>query len=43
MGSLSLEKVDHLLWLGRYMERCYTTQRFILATYDKALDSTDGN
>ncbi|MGL5173990.1 MAG: alpha-E domain-containing protein [Olsenella sp.] len=43
MGSLSLEKVDHLLWLGRYMERCYTTQRFILTTYDKALDSTDGN
>lgn len=43
MGSLSLEKVDHLLWLGRYMERCFTTQRFILATYDKALDSTDGN
>lgn len=43
MGSLSLEKVDHLLWLGRYIERSYTTQRFILSTYDKALDSTEGN
>ena len=43
MGSLSLEKVDHLLWLGRYIERSYTTQRFIIATYDKAIDSTEGN
>lgn len=43
MGTLSLSKVDHLLWLGRYIERSYTTQRFILATYDKSLDSTEGN
>ncbi len=43
MGALSIEKVDHLLWLGRYMERSYTTQRFIIATYDRALDSTEGN
>lgn len=43
MGTLSLEKVDHLLWLGRYIERAFTTQRFILDTYDKALDSTEGN
>ena len=43
MGTFSLEKVDHLLWLGRYIERSYTTQRFILTTYDRALDSTEGN
>ncbi len=43
MGALSIEKVDHLLWLGRYMERSYTTQRFIIATYDRALDSVEGN
>ena len=43
MGALSIEKVDHLLWLGRYMERSYTTQRFIIATYDRALDTTEGN
>ena len=43
MGTLSLGKVDHLLWLGRYIERSYTTQRFIIATYDKALDSVEGN
>lgn len=43
MGSLSLEKVDHLLWLGRYVERSQTTHRFILSTYDAALDSVEGN
>lgn len=43
MSSLSVERVDRLLWLGRYMERCYTTLTFIIATYDKALDSTEGN
>lgn len=43
MGSLSLEKVDHLLWLGRYVERSQTTLRFILSTYDAALDSVEGN
>ena len=43
MGTFSLEKVDHLLWLGRYIERSFTTQRFILTTYDRALDSTEGN
>lgn len=43
MGTLSLERVDKLLWLGRYVERSYTTLLFILATYDAALDSTEGN
>ena len=43
MGSLSLEKIDHLLWLGRYVERSYTTLQFILVTYDAALDSIEGN
>lgn len=43
MSSLSAERVDRLLWLGRYIERCYTTLTFIVATYDKALDSVEGN
>ncbi|MFR9145116.1 MAG: alpha-E domain-containing protein [Mediterraneibacter sp.] len=32
MGIISMEKVDHLYWLGRYTERVYTTLRmfFIL-------------
>ena len=42
MGALSLEKVDHLLWLGRYMERSYTTLLFILDAYDEALDDAKG-
>ncbi len=38
-STISLEKADHLLWLGRYIERAYTTHKFILAAYDKALDA----
>ena len=41
MGALSIEKVDHLLWLGRYMERSYTTQRFIVDAHDRTLDSVE--
>lgn len=43
MGALSLERADRLLWLGRYVERAFTTQGFILATYDKAIDSEPGS
>lgn len=43
MGTLSVTKADHLLWLGRYVERTYTTLRFILHAYDKALDDPLGN
>ncbi len=41
MGSLSLDKIGHLFWLGRYIERSHTTLTFIMSTYDKAIDSTD--
>lgn len=43
MGTLSLERFNRLLWLGRYVERSYTTLQFILTTYDASLDSTEGN
>lgn len=47
MGTLSLNRIDHLLWLGRYLERAFTTQRFILTAYDRvadrALDDIDGD
>lgn len=43
MGTLSLERANRLLWLGRYVERAYTTQQFILAAYDASLDSVEGN
>ena len=42
MGSLSLDKIDHLLWLGRYIERSHTTLSFIMSTYDQAIDSEQG-
>lgn len=38
MGSLSINRIDQLLWLGRYLERGFTTQRFIVSTYDRVLD-----
>lgn len=38
MGIISLEKQDHLLWLGRYSERVYTTLKTFLLGYDQLLD-----
>lgn len=38
MGIISLEKQDHLFWLGRYTERVFTTIRTFLIGYDKMLD-----
>lgn len=43
MSSLSIERVDRLLWLGRYVERSYTTLHFVLSAYDASLDSVEGN
>ncbi len=43
MGSLSIERVDRLLWLGRYVERSYPTLHFVLEAYDASLDSVEGN
>lgn len=40
-SAISLEKADHLLWLGRYAERAYTTQKFILSAYDNAVRLRD--
>lgn len=38
MGIISIEKADHLFWLGRYMERVYTTLDTFFNYYDKMLD-----
>ena len=38
MGIISLEKQDHLYWLGRYSERVYTTLKTFLLGYDQMLD-----
>ena len=38
MGIISIEKADHLFWLGRYMERVYTTLDTFFSYYDRMLD-----
>lgn len=43
MGTLSLSKVGRLFWLGRYMERTYTTIRAIKPIAEAYVDGTEGN
>lgn len=40
MGSLTVNKIDRLYWMGRYAERVNTTLRFMMKYYD---DLIDGN
>ncbi|OUQ67605.1 hypothetical protein B5E53_08265 [Eubacterium sp. An11] len=42
MGIISVEKVDHLYWLGRYTERVYTTLRLFFHIYDKMIEQPEG-
>ncbi|NCB91817.1 MAG: hypothetical protein EOM40_04495 [Clostridia bacterium] len=42
MGIISLEQADHLLWLGRYSERVYTTIRLYSTGFDEMIDSDPG-
>lgn len=42
MGIISMEKVDHLYWLGRYTERVYTTLRMFFHLYDGMIEAPDG-
>ena len=39
MGIISLEKSNHLYWLGRYSERAFTTIRTFMDAYDTMLDN----
>ncbi|MCD8370458.1 MAG: alpha-E domain-containing protein [Clostridiales bacterium] len=41
MGIISLEKSDHLFWLGRYAERVFTTLDTFFRYYDRMLDSDE--
>ncbi|MDM8124381.1 alpha-E domain-containing protein [Mediterraneibacter glycyrrhizinilyticus] len=43
MGIISMEKVDHLYWLGRYTERVYTTLRVFFHIYDKMIEQPEGS
>ncbi len=38
MGTVSLEKMNHLFWLGRYTERVYTTLLMFDRYYDIMID-----
>lgn len=38
MGTISIEKLDHLYWLGRYTERVFTTLRMFDAYFDQMID-----
>lgn len=42
MGIISVEKLDHLYWLGRYTERVYTTLRKFYGIYDDMIESPEG-
>ena len=39
MGIITVDKSDHLFWLGRYTERVHTTLKYYLKTEDVMLDS----
>lgn len=41
MGIMSLEKFDHLFWLGRYIERVFSTLRTFCKYYDKMIDEDE--
>ncbi len=38
MGIISVEKASHLLWLGRYSERVYTTLKYLMECHDRLID-----
>lgn len=38
MGAITLEKSNSLFWLGRYMERVFTTTRYYSRLFDIMLD-----
>lgn len=38
MGTISIEKVNQLYWLGRYTERVFTTLQVFNKIYDKMID-----
>lgn len=40
MGTISVENSNRLFWLGRYIERVFTTLKSIEACYDKMIDES---
>lgn len=42
MGIITVEKSDHLFWLGRYTERVYTTLKYYIEATDRMIDQDPG-
>ena len=41
MGVISLERADSLFWLGRYVERVFTTVKVFFDYYDCMIDRNE--
>lgn len=41
MGIISIKSTDNLFWLGRYVERVFTTLRVFSEYYDKMIDKDE--
>lgn len=41
MGIISIKSTDNLFWLGRYVERVYTTLRIFTEYYDRMIDKDE--
>lgn len=41
MSNITSEKANELFWLGRYVERVYTTSMEFFKGYDRMIDETD--
>ncbi len=39
MGIITVEKKERLFWLGRYIERAYTSLKDYIKSYDRMIDS----
>ncbi|MCC8169295.1 MAG: alpha-E domain-containing protein [Oscillospiraceae bacterium] len=39
MGIITVERMDNLFWLGRYIERVYATLKTYIDSYDKLIDT----
>lgn len=43
MGIISIKSTDNLFWLGRYVERVFTTLRVFSEYYDKMIDKDENS
>ena len=41
MGIISIKSTDNLFWLGRYIERVYTTLKIFTEYYDRMIDKDE--